>query len=319
VIESYDFVKAVLDTASEGIVVIDSDGDIQFANHSWDETGRVEPWFEYGGWKGINYLKVCDEAGKAGDSFALRAAKGIRKVSRAEQDLYYLEYPCHSPLNQRWFMMRVSQFILSDTQFLVISHRDITEKKLAEQEVSKLTSVDDITGIPNRRVFGEFLDQQWVRAVRMKTPISLARLDIDHFKKINDTYGRTLGDGYLRSLGDILSKSANRPDDICARYGGDEFTILLGGTEKDGARSLMLKLLRNIRALKIPNEQVKAKPILTLSIGLAEIYPNKNNKPEDLLLAANKLLYAAKDAGRDSLAVTESVLKSTDLGFKIYS
>jgi len=179
--------------------------------------------------------------------------------------------------------------------------------------------VPDITGISNRRVFGEFLDQQWVRAVRMKTPISLARLDIDHFKKINDTYGQAIGDGYLRSIGAILSKSANRPDDICARYGGDEFAILLGGTEKDGARSLMLKLLRNIRALKIPNEQVKAKPILTLSIGLAEIYPNKNNKPEDLLIATNELLYAAKDAGRDSLAVTESGFNTTDLGFKIYS
>jgi diguanylate cyclase (GGDEF)-like protein len=158
-------------------------------------------------------------------------------------------------------MMRVSQFILSDTQFLVISNRDITEQKLAEQEVSKLTSVDDINGIPNRRVFAEFLDQQWVRAVRMKTPIFLGMLNIDHFKKINDTYGQAIGDGYLRSIGAILSKSVNRPDDICARYGGDEFAILLGGTEKDGACSLILKLLRNIRALKIPNEQVKAKPI----------------------------------------------------------
>ena len=191
-IESYGFVKAVLDTASEGIVVIDSDGDIQFSNHSWDALGRVEPWFEYGGWNGVNYLKVCDDAGEEGDSFALRAASGIRKVSRAEQDLYYLEYPCHSPSAERWFMMRVSQFVLSDKQFLVISHRDITQQKLAEEEVLKLSSVDDVTGLPNRRVFGEFLDKQWVRAVRMKTPISLAMIDVDHFKKINDSYGLAL-------------------------------------------------------------------------------------------------------------------------------
>lgn len=318
-IESYGFVKAVLDTVSEDIVVIDSDGDIQFSNHSWDALGRVEPWFEYGGWNGVNYLKVCDDAGEEGDSFALRAASGIRKVSRAEQDLYYLEYPCHSPSAERWFMMRVSQFVLSGKQFLVISHRDITQQKLAEEEVLKLSSVDDVTGLPNRRVFGEFLDKQWVRAVRMKTPISLAMIDVDHFKKVNDSYGLAVGDLYLKSLADILSRSVNRPDDICARYGGDEFAILLGNTEKNGARALMLKMLKHIRDLNLPNENAKTRPSLTLSIGLIEIYPDKNNKPENLLLEANNLLCAAKNAGRDSLAVKVSTLDVTKPQFKIYS
>ena len=149
-IESYGFIKAVLDAASEGIVVLDVHGDIQFSNHSWNTVGQVEPWFEYGGWRGVNYLKVCDDAGKAGDAHALRAARGIRKVSREEQDIYYLEYPCHSPPNKRWFMMRVSQFIFSDEQFLVISHRDITEQKLAEEEISRLSTADDTAVFPIR-------------------------------------------------------------------------------------------------------------------------------------------------------------------------
>lgn len=144
-------------------------------------------------------------------------------------------------------------------------------------------------------------------------------IDIDYFKQVNDTYGHSIGDKYLKFLSSILCKSAQRPDDICARYGGEEFTLLLGATGSDGAIQVVQKLMKNIRNLKIPNENADTKPNLTLSIGLATIYPDQNNKYEDLLLSADKLLYAAKTAGRDAIAVSSMVVNPKVLDVEILS
>ena len=121
---------------------------------------------------------------------------------------------------------------------------------------------------------------------------------------INDTYGHSIGDKYLKFLSSSFSQLAKRPEDICARYGGDEFMILLGDTDQIGAKLVMERLVENIRSLKIPNENAPTKPILTLSIGLSTMYPNKVNQYENLLLSANNLMYSVKNSGRDALAVT---------------
>jgi len=155
--DRYDFIKSVLDVSTDSIVVLEASGDVVFANTHWNEFGRENGFLSAYDWGGANYLAVCDVAAESGDADAARAAEGIRKVSRAEQDSYYLEYPCHSPVGQRWFMMKVSQFVLSDTQYLVVTHQDITQRKNAEEEVAKLARLDDLTGIPNRRNFEEAL------------------------------------------------------------------------------------------------------------------------------------------------------------------
>jgi diguanylate cyclase (GGDEF)-like protein len=316
---NYEFLKAIVDASMDSIVVIEPNGDFVFTNHSWHDLGRVSSWFPDGDWKGCNYLKACDVAAVEGDRFALQAADGIRKVSRAEQDVYYLEYPCDKALNSRWFLMRVSQFVLHQSQYLVISHHEITARKLAEEEAKNLAHVDDLTGIANRRRFEEFLRHQWRRSARMKTPISLAMIDIDHFKQVNDTYGHGIGDKYLKFLSSLFARSAQRPDDICARFGGEEFTLVLGSTASEGAVQVLQKLMKNVRNLKIPNENADTTSTLTLSIGLATMYPDQNNQHEDLLLSADKLLYSAKSAGRDAIAVSAMVLNPQVLDVEILS
>jgi diguanylate cyclase (GGDEF)-like protein len=302
----YDFIKSVLDVSTDSIVVLEASGEVIFANTQWNEFGCENGFLSAYDWGAANYLAVCDVAAESGDADAARAAEGIRKVSRAEQDSYYLEYPCHSPVGQRWFMMKVSQFVLTDTQYLVITHQDITQRKNAEEEIDKLERLDDLTGIPNRRNFEEALGLQWNRSIRMKTPISLAIIDIDHFKQVNDTYGHSIGDKYLTFLSSIFSKVAKRPDDICARYGGDEFALLFGATDKVGAGQVIDELIKSVRSLKIPNENALTKPIITLSVGLKTLYPSKNSSYEDFLLSVDNLLYAAKKAGRDTLTVSLS-------------
>jgi diguanylate cyclase (GGDEF)-like protein len=151
----------------------------------------------------------------------------------------------------------------------------------------------------------------------MNTPISLAMIDIDHFKQVNDTYGHSIGDKYLTVLSSIFSRSTNRPDDICARYGGEEFAVLLGATDRAGAVQVIDQLIKSVRHLKIPNENASNKPIITLSVGLKTVYPNKNDSYEDFLLAVDNLLYTAKNAGRDTMAVSVSSEKLDTTEFEL--
>ncbi|MFQ3255856.1 MAG: diguanylate cyclase (GGDEF)-like protein [Porticoccaceae bacterium] len=316
-LDSYDFVKSVLDASTDSIVVLEAGGEVVFANHHWKSFGRNNGFLSSYDWDGTNYLEICDVAAAKGDGDARHAAEGIRRVSRAEQDTYTLEYPCHSSTERRWFIMKVGQFVLSDMQYLVVSHQDITQRKLAEEKVAKLARLDDLTGIPNRRKFDESLSLQWKRSIRMNTPISLAMIDIDHFKQVNDTYGHSIGDKYLTVLSSIFSRSTNRPDDICARYGGEEFAVLLGATDRAGAVQVIDQLIKSVRHLKIPNENASTKPIITLSVGLKTVYPNKNDSYEDFLLAVDKLLYTAKTAGRDTMAVSVSSEKLDTTEFEL--
>ncbi len=298
-IESYDFLKAVLDTISKHIVVIDDKGNIIFANKSWGTFGQDNECSIETSWNRINYLNECDKAAAMGDEFGAKAANGIRSVINADESDFYFEYPCHSPEEERWFMMRVKTFTLEKTNYHVISHQNITERKQAEEEVLSLSRIDGLTGIANRRYFNEFLENEWRRCNRLASPISLAMIDLDHFKLLNDTYGHLVGDECLKSVGQVLKGVGKRPNDICARYGGEEFTIVYGNTNLEQAKVLVNKILNDVRLLNIPNKQSPTLPILTISVGLAEMYPSNQNSEKDLIRKSDELLYLAKERGRN--------------------
>jgi diguanylate cyclase (GGDEF)-like protein/PAS domain S-box-containing protein len=299
--DTYEFLKQVLDAITEQIVVIDDKGEILFVNRSWSSFGANNEYLVEGNWKGLNYLEVCDEAAKTGDEFGLQAASEIRKVINGESAEFHFEYPCHSPDDNRWFMMQVTPFTLKDSNCFVISHQNITERKLAEEEALSLSRVDALTSIPNRRHFDEFLDNEWNRCARLGMPVSLALIDADHFKLLNDTYGQQVGDDCLKNIAKTLEKFAQRPSDLCARYGGEEFALIYGNTNLEVSRQLINHLNDEIISLKIPNEKAPTLPTLTTSIGLATMLPDKFNKPDDLIAAADKLVYAAKEQGRNQV------------------
>ena len=300
-IESYEFLKSVLDTITEHIVVINSEGDILFVNKTWTSFGQKNSCQIYNTWEGVNYLKECDHAAETGDDFGVKAANGIREVINADKEVFYFEYPCHSPNEQRWFMMRVTPFTLQGVRCFVISHQNITERKIAEEEVLNLSRIDALTDIPNRRYFNDFLDSEWKRCLRLGIPISLAIIDLDNFKLLNDTYGHQKGDECLKLIGKILKGNSKRPGDIYARYGGEEFAIVYGDTNLEQAKLLVVKLLNQIRSLNIPNEKSPALPILTASIGLATMLPNKENSVTELIKQSDDSLYSAKDKGRNQM------------------
>lgn len=179
----------------------------------------------------------------------------------------------------------------------------------------QLAITDSLTGLFNRRHFDQCLTDEWLRAARYGHPISLIMLDIDHFKLCNDQYGHSVGDQMLVKVASVLRESV-RSTDVVARYGGDEFAILLPETDGDGARVVAGKVRRAVQdALLLPAncELASSRNMwigqtsagnrslgdqLTISVGVATCPPGGDSRAR-LLLAADRALYRAKSAGRN--------------------
>lgn len=303
-LESYQFLKSILDTLSDHIVVINEVGDIVYVNTRWIAFGKNNACLIGEEWSAVNYLSECDKAAAMGDDFGIEAARCIRSVICGDEASVYLEYPCDSPDEKRWFMMQVTPLSKEHYKYFVISHKNITERKAAEEAVANLSRMDGLTDIANRRYFDEYLDAEWQRCRRLGLPLSLAMLDLDHFKMLNDTYGHQAGDECLKAVAGLLKKYSKRPSDLCARYGGEEFALVYGNTDLAQARILLEQLLDEIRLLKIPNEKSPTLPTLTASAGLVTLFPGNGNSIGGLIGEADTLLYAAKAGGRNVLYST---------------
>jgi len=173
--------------------------------------------------------------------------------------------------------------------------------KDVEEYLSNLAIHDGLTGIYNRRYFDETLAREWKRTKREKSPLSLIMLDIDYFKKYNDTYGHQAGDGCLIKVATAISGALRRPADMAARYGGEEFAVILPNFELENATQFGETIRAKIEALKIEHRQSDVNPFITASLGLACIVPSSKSSPRELIEAADKALYSAKNNSRNCL------------------
>ncbi len=166
-----------------------------------------------------------------------------------------------------------------------------------------LSHIDGLTNIPNRRRLEEVLARQWAHASRNGLPLSALFVDIDHFKAYNDTYGHLAGDDCLRQVARALFASVKRPCDLVARFGGEEFVVLLPDTDGAGAYHVALRMCQVIEALKIPHGAALLSPYVTVSVGACVCRECRSFLPEALLACADEALYGAKNQGRNRVCL----------------
>ncbi|MEQ1603534.1 MAG: diguanylate cyclase [Pyrinomonadaceae bacterium] len=183
------------------------------------------------------------------------------------------------------------------------------ELALANENLHNLANSDGLTKIGNRRRFEAFLADEWHRAVRFKTEISLIMIDIDHFKLFNDTYGHHAGDDCLQRVAEAFADTINRPTDLVARFGGEEFAMILGGTDAAGALQIAEQAVDSIRQMQIRHSESLTGEFLTVSAGIATVFANFDMTEADLIKLADAALYQAKREGRDRIFVYDQVTR----------
>ena len=167
------------------------------------------------------------------------------------------------------------------------------------RQLEALAARDGLTGLANRRAFDDMLEQEWARALRERQPLSLLMADIDHFKGYNDSNGHPAGDECLRQVAKGIAGSMRRASDHAARYGGEEFAVILPHTDAAAAAVAAEKLRAGIAQLALPHATSGVAAFVTISVGVATLIPARTSQASDLLAAADRALYEAKESGRN--------------------
>jgi diguanylate cyclase (GGDEF)-like protein len=201
-------------------------------------------------------------------------------------------------------------------QRLLAMRRKLLERSeelhLANQQLQQLCTHDALTGLPNRREIDARLHQEIAACRRDGQPLTVALVDVDHFKRYNDRAGHLAGDACLQRVSAILRASCLRPRDFAGRYGGEEFALILPQTSADGALSYARGLLRALAEAHIPHPDSPQSARLTLSGGYTTCTPDADTHAEGLLLRADDALYQAKAKGRNRFFSYEMQVDTQD-------
>jgi len=251
----------------------------------------------------------------------------VRALLDGERSSYSMEKRYFTASKQLvWVNLTVALVLKSDgsPDYFISVIEDITARKQLEAErdgliheleirvlertaeLEKLTMTDPLTGIANRRHLDEYLGEEWDRAVRARQAISLVLIDLDHFKGLNDGLGHGAADRALKAISTALTQILQRTGDLAARYGGDEFVLVLPNTNPDGAFKVASDVQAAITRLDLPHPGSPIGTTVTVSMGVATSWPLKKGSANSLLLAADRALYSAKRAGRNRIAVAGS-------------
>ncbi|MEG2636599.1 MAG: sensor domain-containing diguanylate cyclase [Acinetobacter sp.] len=190
---------------------------------------------------------------------------------------------------------------------------DISERKKQEQELETLKKQleeysyqDGLTGIANRRFFEDSYQREWLNAQREQQPLTIMLLDIDYFKQYNDHNGHLLGDACLKQIAQILKKSVSRPRDLVARFGGEEFVLILPDTSQASAIEVVERILQSIRTADICHSSSPLDQRLSVSLGVKTIIPTQKNDKMAFLKEVDQNLYLAKEQGRNGYVIQDA-------------
>lgn len=220
-------------------------------------------------------------------------------VAEAEQDIYAAWHRRALTIGAL-----VATFGAAFIALSVLLGAQLRRRMRAESELILLARTDGLTGLNNRRSFGEVLDREWRRARRVRSVFSLLFVDVDRFKAYNDTYGHQAGDDALAAVARCIGENIRRPADVAARYGGEEFVVLLPDTAENGAAQIAERIRIAIDALGLEHVGSEFGRV-TASIGLASWKPEQDVEPDAIIKAADEALYYAKATGRNKVTQFE--------------
>ncbi|MBR1215358.1 diguanylate cyclase [Bradyrhizobium sp. JYMT SZCCT0180] len=246
-----------------------------------------------------------------------RVEQAIAALKNGEAEEARLIYRVrHREKNEIWVETALRVTRAAETNKIdgvVAISRDMTEQQDLQNKLAALATSDGLTGLANRRHFDERLSEEWARAKRDGTPLSLLLIDVDHFKKFNDHYGHQAGDACLRALARILDAQIRRPADLAARYGGEEFVLLLPNTDSEGCMQVGEKVREALLELGMLHALNPPSKLITVSLGGATNVPAQSMTDHAALIAAaDRALYSAKNEGRDRLVMSGQVVAWPD-------
>jgi two-component system, chemotaxis family, response regulator WspR len=236
----------------------------------------------------IIVLSTKEESAIKSAAFASGANDYLVKLPDSVELIARVKYHSHSYMNM---LQRDEAY-----RALRSSQQELLKANL---ELRRLSHLDGLTGLSNRRYLDEFLEAEWRRALREHTEISMLMIDVDYFKRYNDTYGHVAGDNALRTVATTISREISASRDLVARFGGEEFAAVLPGVGRGGARLIAEKMRRDVAALAVPHIGSEASQHLTISIGGATLTPAEGADVTVLIEAADAALYRAKHEGRN--------------------
>lgn len=286
--------EIMLESISDGILEINAEGRIIFANSA------ASTYFSLSREQllGNDFIELFTEKNRPLVSSILA---GEAAASPTEAQMPQFEQ------NGKFINMKaIAAGSAGDKKIVVLNDVTAYEKARlaivkANEELEILAKMDGLTQIANRRAFDDQLNLEWRRMIREDGEMCIMLCDVDHFKDFNDRHGHMAGDELLRAVAQVVANNAQRPGDLAARYGGDEFALILPNTPLEGAEYIAQKILDRSRDLELFESPSTLKASVTLSIGICHSVPSKDISPDRLLSTADAALYEAKNSGRNCI------------------
>lgn len=303
--------QGVLKTVRAGIIVFDAEERVVLWNHWMEQHSRLQADTIIG----LRFAEIFPDMVDSRTHIAIKAALQNNFASLLSQTLNKAPFPLYATSTDAANDARMQQAVhvmplevATLPRHCVVQISDVSmavarERKLREMadELESQTLVDGLTGIANRRRFDLHLSDEFRRAKRNASPISLIMIDVDYFKNYNDNYGHQQGDECLVQIAGALSKTLNRARDLVARYGGEEFSVILPDTNEDGALQVAEAMHAEVESLALPHAWSGVGDHVTISVGISTLTPEQTTSTGTLIHAADRALYQAKRSGRNCI------------------
>lgn len=209
----------------------------------------------------------------------------------------------HDVLLYKDLLVEYKKLLKQMMTLIKISDLNQSELNAISKRFEINSTTDYLTGLYNRRYFNEIFQKEWSSAARSRNPLTVVMIDIDFFKNYNDIYGHLQGDVCLKLVAEAIKKTAFRPKDVAARFGGEEFILLLPDTDADGGERVANRIIDNIDKLNLENSGSSVSKKVTVSIGVSSVIPQKKDSPNVFLNTSDMALYRAKTEGRNCYRV----------------